>query len=82
MSAEKPTNKSQALIQARQALAVCPKCRLPFDSIEANSHKTKPDDPNYRIYFQFVHGEDECIDFTMLYDFPAWLEKSVKATAK
>lgn len=78
----RPANKSECLIAVRKELTICPKCKRPFDSVEANSHKTSPNDPNVRIYFQFLHGEEECIDFTMLNDFPTWFEKAKVATTK
>ncbi len=66
--------KHQALAQLREALSSCTVCGTPFDEVNANSHKTSADPESVRFYFQFVHGDEECIDQVMARDFSAWLE--------
>ena len=66
--------KHQALAQLRQVLSSCTVCGAEFDEVNANSHKTSADPESVRFYFQFVHGDEECIDQVMARDFTAWLK--------
>ena len=66
--------KNQALIELKQKVDRCPDCGEAFDAVNVNSHKTRPDPASVRFYFQFVHGEDECIVHVNAVDFGGWLE--------
>ncbi|MCB9831444.1 MAG: hypothetical protein H6807_03145 [Planctomycetes bacterium] len=66
--------KNEALIEVRKRLKVCPDCGAAFDAVNANSHKTRPDPASVRFYFQFVHGDDECIVHVNAVDFRGWID--------
>ena len=77
MSETNVPKKSEALRRVREALTRCPLCGEPFDVVECNSHRTTPAPESLRFYFQFIHGEHECVDFTMAVNFEEWLVKSL-----
>lgn len=69
--------KNEALIRLRKSLKTCTVCGQVPTEINANSHKTAAEKSSVRFYFQFLHGEDECIDQVMAVDFDAWLQTKI-----
>ena len=65
--------KNEALIRVRREISTCPGCGRPFDAVNANSHQATPTPESLRFYFQFLHGEEECIVETTAVRFEAWM---------
>lgn len=79
MSEVSHPRKNDALSRVRQDVTRCPKCGQAFDKVEANTHQTTPDPATWRLYFLFLHGKKECVDFTTGRDFETWFEKAKAA---